>query len=86
MDMYELRLVLILALFCITDGVYASHFRGAVIMVRPKAGEGAKEVSYRLPCMKHVSYMLFIVSIVIKVIATAYVYTVGYSLGYKYSY
>ena len=37
-------IVLILLMFwCATDHVYASHFRG-VIMVKPKLGGGAKEV------------------------------------------
>ena len=35
-----------LVLLCVTGDVHASHFRGAVIMVKPKPGGAAREVSY----------------------------------------
>ena len=38
-------MVIVLTYLYATDIVYASHFRGGVIMVRPKVGGAAKEVS-----------------------------------------
>ena len=38
-------MVILLMHMCTIDNVYASHFRGGVIMVRPKVGGAAKEVS-----------------------------------------
>ena len=36
--------LILLTFWCATDHVYASHFRGGVIMVKPKLGGGTKEV------------------------------------------
>ena len=37
-------MVIVLTYLYATDNVYASHFRGGVIMVRPKVGGAPKEV------------------------------------------
>ena len=42
------RLWLMLILFKSYREVYGSHFRGAVIMVRPKPGGAAKEVVHSI--------------------------------------
>jgi len=41
-------IVALLILFCATANVYSGHFRGGIIMVRPKPGGEAKEVNYAL--------------------------------------
>ena len=44
--MNELRLIIVLLIFVFTaKDVSSSHFRGAVIMVRPKLGGEANEVT-----------------------------------------
>ena len=44
--MYKRWVIALLTLLCATATVYAAHFRGAVIMVSPKHGGAANEVSY----------------------------------------
>ena len=41
-------MVILLTYLYATDNVYASHFRGGVIMVKPKVGGAAKEVQDNL--------------------------------------
>ena len=41
-----------------TDQVYAAHFRGGVIMVRPKTGGAPKEVSATANCIHYVAIPL----------------------------
>ena len=45
MAIYKRWVMIILLMYmCTIDNVYASHFRGGVIMVRPKVGGAPKEV------------------------------------------
>ena len=44
MTMYSRWIVVILIFLYATDSAHASHFRGGVIMVRPKLGGAAREV------------------------------------------
>ena len=41
-------MVIVLTYLYATDNVYAAHFRGGVIMVRPKVGGAPKEVNLKI--------------------------------------